>query len=308
MPASWNDLKVLVTGAKGFLGSHVAARVASVGAITYGFARKLQPSDDRTRWFCGDLSDPATVQAVLKEIRPDVVFHLAGQTTVALDRQSVLTTFHNNLACTVSLLSGLVETGCQRVVITGSLEEPLPEEADTAPPSAYGVSKWAETVYARMFHARYKLPVVVVRPYMTYGPRQRPTKLIPSVTLSLLRGLSPTINCPDREVDWIYVEDVAAAILAAGLVPGVEGRTIELGSGVLVPVREVAKQLESLVGGVVTVRLSTSGEGAGVDGRRAHTEPARRLLGWQPSTSLTTGLAHTVAWYRARLNDYGAIR
>lgn len=305
MPASWNDLKVLVTGARGFLGSHVVARLVKLGARTYGFARQSPVEDDGIRWFCGDLSDPATVRTLVKEVRPDLVFHLAGQTAAAPDRELVLSSFRNNLVSTVVFLNELVETGCQRVVITGSLEEPGAGKTETVPTSPYGASKWAETVYSRMFHALYKLPVVIVRPYMTYGPRQRSSKLIPSVTLSLLRGRPPTISHPDREVDWIYVDDVVEGILAAGRAPAeVEGSTIDLGSGVLVPIRMIAKELHNLVGGDVTVRVPSSGKSAGSPGRRADTERALRLLGWKPKTPLRKGLTQTVAWYRERLTEY----
>jgi len=303
---SWNGLKVLVTGASGFLGSHVAERLAQLGAETCGFARHSSPGNDRIQWFNGDLSDPAAVRALLKRIRPQVVFHLAGQTDAAPDRELVLSSLHNNLAATVTLLNELVEIGCRRVVLTGSLEEPEPGKAESVPASPYGASKWAEAIYSRMFHALYGLPAVIVRPYMTYGPRQRSTKLIPSVTLSLLRGLPPTISHPDREVDWVYVEDVVEGILAAGCAPaGVEGRTIDLGSGMLVPIRELVKELQNLVGGEATALLSSPVRSAGVHGRRADMERAHRLLGWKPTTPLKKGLAQTVAWYRARSTDHG---
>ena len=251
-----------------------------------------------------NLSDPATVRTLVREVRPDLVFHLAGQTAATPDRELVLSSFRNNLASTVLLFNELVETGCRRVVTTGSLEEPGAGEIETVPTSPYGASKWAETVYSRMFHALYELPVVIVRPYMTYGPRQRSSKFIPSVTLSLLRGRPPTISHPDREVDWIYVEDVVEAILAASRAQGVEGCTVDLGSGVLVPIREIAKELQSLAGGGVAVRQSGSRSSAGVHGRRADTERARRLLGWEARTPLKKGLAQTVAWYRERLTEY----
>jgi nucleoside-diphosphate-sugar epimerase len=105
-------------------------------------------------------------------------------------------------------------------------------------------------------------------------------------------------------LDWIYVEDVVEGILAAGRAPGLEGCTVDLGSGVLVPIRTIAKELQSLVGGDVTVRLPSPEKSAEAPGRRADTERALRLLGWKPKTPLRKGLMHTVAWYRERLTDY----
>ena len=307
MADSWGELKVLVTGARGFLGSNVAARLVQLGAHLCAFARQEPAEKNGVRWFSGDLSEPATVRALVREARPDIVFHLSGQTQASPDRALVLSSFRNNLTSTVLLLNELVEAGCQRIVTTASLEEPGLWNAESVPTSPYGASKQSATAYALMFHALYELPVVIVRPYMTYGPRQRANKLIPSVTLSLLRGQSPTISSPDREVDWIYVDDVVEAIVAAGRAPGVVGSTVDLGSGVLVPVREISRELQDLVGGPATVRLSSSEKAVGAHGRRAETECARKLLGWQAKTSLRTGLEQTVAWYRARLADYGDI-
>ena len=301
MPTSWTNLKVLVTGAKGFLGSHVIERLVQLAAETYGFARELPDQDTGIRWFKGELSDPATVRSLLQKVRPDIVFHLAGQTVASPDRELVLPSFRNNLETTVVLMTELANAGCQRIVVTGSLEEPEPGDIDAVPTSPYGASKWAAVVYARMFHALYRLPVVIVRPYMTYGPRQLPNKLIPSVTLSLLRGQSPMISQPDREVDWIYVDDVVNGILRAGCTPGIEGCTVDLGSGALVPIREIVMQLQSLVGGDVAVRLASPQMPVGVLGRRADIDRARRLLEWNPKTPLREGLERTVAWYRGLL-------
>lgn len=303
MSSSWSDLKVLVTGARGFLGSHVAERLVQLGARTYGFARESPGGIDGIRWFQGELSDPATVQELVKGVAPDIVFHLAGETAVSADREGVLPSLRNNLLTSVILMTELAAVGCRRIIVTGSLEEPGQGEDGAVGVSPYGVSKWATVVYARMLHDLYRLPVVIVRPYMTYGPRQRPSKLVPSVTISLLRGQAPTISQPDREVDWIYVDDVVDGMMAAGRAPGVEGRTVDLGTGVLVSVRAIAAQLQRIVGADAAVRVASSGRSVAVHGRRADTETARRLLEWRPKTPLQEGLEQTVAWYRAQLRS-----
>lgn len=304
MSTSWNGLTVLVTGAMGFLGSHVVERLAQLNARTFGLTRQPSTGGSKIQWVNGDLSDSASTRALLKEVRPDIVFHLAGRTVASPDRELVLPSFRDNLASTVILLNQLVDLGCRRIVTTGSLEEPELAQSDGVPTSPYGASKWAAVVYARMFHALYRLPVVIVRPYMTYGPRQHPSKFIPFVTLSLLRKQSPAINQPDRDVDWIYVEDVRDGILAAGLAPGIEGCSIDLGSGLLIPIREVAEELERLVDNDVTVDFSSSTKPERVQARRADTTRARDLLDWSAKTSLRKGLEETVAWYRGKLPDY----
>lgn len=305
---SWTGVRVLVTGARGFLGSNVARRLAYLGADVCGLARELPQSDDGTRWFAGDLTTPSSVEALLGEARPEVVFHLAGQTVAAPERDWVLPSFRNNLTSTVNLLTQIGDTSCRRLVVTGSLEEPAPHDLDAVPRSPYGASKWAEVVYSRMFHALYRLPVVIVRPYMTYGPRQRPSKLIPYVTLSLLRGDPPTIGQPDRRIDWIYVDDLVDGILAAACARGVEGATFDLGSGTLVSIREIAHQLRDLIGGNTALQMQTPERSVGVDGRMADLALTRKLLAWEVKTPLKEGLRQTVEWYRSWSASHGGER
>jgi nucleoside-diphosphate-sugar epimerase len=299
----WNGLKVLVTGARGFFGSHAVTRAKEYGAQVYALARQADSGDREVRWLSGDLTDPKAVLALVDQVRPDVVFHLAGQTIGAPGKEFVLPSFRNNLAATVNVLLALAEVGCRRVVVTGSGEEPRSENGEVVAISPYGASKGAEVIYARMFHALYRLPVVIVRPFITYGPRQRPSKLVPSLTLSLIRGESPTVSQPDREADWIYIDDVIDGIVAAGEVPGAEGSTIELGSGNLVSIREIAEQLRQIIDGNAAVRYVKSERSVGMHGRHAELEIARRLLDWHPKTSLHQGLVQTVAWYRSRLDS-----
>jgi len=299
---SWAGKRVLVTGARGFYGGHALARARALGAEIFGIARQALPRDDGVRWVCGDLTDPDTVRSMIKQTSPDLVLHLAGQTISAPDRELVLPSFRNNLASTVNVLLATTEVGCERVVVTGSLEEPKWGNGEAVPESPYGASKWAEVMYARMFHALYQLPVVTVRPFITYGPQQRFSKLVPSLALSLMRGRSPTVSQPDREADWIYIHDVIDGIMSAATISGIEGKIIELGSGQLISVRHIAEQLQQIIGG--SVRFAKSERSSGVHGRQAELELARDLLGWQPKTSLRQGLLQTVEWYRARLDDF----
>lgn len=299
---TWAQRKVLVTGANGFLGSHVADRLVSLGAVTYGAVRRRSSPDDRIVWLEGDLCDAPVVRRICREVKPDAVFHLAGQTDAAPSKELILPTLQNNVLGTVLLLRELLDAGCPRIVCTASLEEPAAADAVAASP--YGASKWASVVYARMFHKLYSLPVALVRPYMTYGPRQRPGKLVPSLALALLRGHAPTVTQPERAVDWVYIDDVVDGILAAGSARGVEGGTFDLGSGTLVRIREIAQQLEAIVGGPAKVQFAAQSTTVGEHGRTASVAPAAEALGWRATTALRSGLEQTVAWYGARLSDH----
>jgi len=124
-----------------------------------------------------------------------------------------------------NLLIAGAENSAGRMVLAGSFEEP--DEVDTAPCSPYAAAKWAASGYARMFHALYQVPVVVAKIFMVYGPGQLDyTKLIPYVTLSLLRGEAPMLSSGARLVDWIYVDDVVDGLIGCAQAPGIEGRTV----------------------------------------------------------------------------------
>ena len=172
------------------------------------------------------------MRGLFRDIRPDVIFHLASHVKGAPNLEHVLPTFRSNLQSTVNLLTLAAEKGCKRMVITGSLAEPEPENGELFPSAPYAAAKWASSGYARMFHALYKLPVVIARVFMVYGPAQQDlTKLIPYVTLSLLRGEKPKISSGGRPVDWIYVSDVVDGFMALAEAPGIDGGTFEIGSG-----------------------------------------------------------------------------
>ncbi len=294
--------KVMVTGARGFLGSHLCRRLCEMGAEVYGVSRTLhQSSKDDIRWREGNLEDFRTASTLLHEIEPDVVFHLAGHVTAAPDLEHVIPTFHSLLVSTVNLLTLATQIGCRRVVLTGSLTEPQPGHADRAPGSPYAAAKWAGNAYARMFKELYQTPVVIVRPFMVYGPRQDQRKLIPYVACSLLQGQAPELSSGQWQADWVYVGDVIDGFVTAGYRPGIEGGTIELGSGVLVSVRDLVGQIVELLGSSVKPLFGSLTDRPLEQVHVADIAYAYSRLGWKPKTSLTEGLKQTLDWYEKQL-------
>jgi nucleoside-diphosphate-sugar epimerase len=153
-----------------------------------------------------------------------------------------------------------------------------------------------------MFHALYKTPVAILRLFMVYGPGQQDLrKLVPYVTLSLLKGQTPELSSGTRKVDWIYVEDVAAGYLAAAAAEGVEGSTIDLGSGRLDTVRTVVEELAGLIDSRIQPSFGSIPERALEQTRMADVERSFHLLGWRAQVSLRDGLARTAEWYREQL-------
>lgn len=296
--------KILVTGASGFIGSCLRQKLLSMGAEVHGVSRQLQPKGSQDlHWWQGDLADMTIVRELLTKIKPGCIFHLAGHNSGSRDLGLVLPTFHSNLISTVNLLTASAEAGCGRIILIGSLEEPDSGSAEVIPSSPYAAGKWCSSAYARMFYALYQTPVVNARVFMVYGPGQKDLlKLIPYVTLSLLRNNAPKVSTGKRQVDWIYVEDVVEGLLMIMQSPGIEGNTVDLGSGALVPVRTVVEKISKMINAKVQPLFGAIGERPMEQNRVAQIKNTHTMIGWKPTTSLEKGLENTINWYKEHLN------
>ncbi|MCS6290022.1 MAG: NAD-dependent epimerase/dehydratase family protein [Nitrospira sp.] len=291
--------RIFVTGATGFIGSHLLPRLSDVGAQVYAISREeRQDIRHSIQWYQGNLTDLPTVKTLLRAIKPHVVYHLAGHVSGARGTEAIVPTFQCNLTSTVNVLTAAQAVGCERFILPGSLEEPSAQGSEGIPSSPYAVTKWASSAYGRMFHALYQFPIVMLRVFMVYGPAQRDLhKLIPYVISSLLKGQVPQLTSGQRAIDWIYVKDVVDALLASALAKNIEGKTIDIGSGKLMTVQAVVQIVARSMGydgppafGAKPDRPLERVDVA--DGRAAEA-----LLGWRPKVSLEEGLKRTILWY-----------
>ncbi len=289
----------LVTGASGFIGSALARRLVRMGVTVTGVAtRPREGLDPDLQWSFGDLADAGYVKRLLEPDPPEVIFHLASYVTGGRDRDIVLPAFHSNLTSTVNLLTFARQPECRRIILTGSLEEP--EGEAPVPSSPYAAAKWAGSGYARMFHALYGTPVVTARLFMVYGPDQKDlNKLIPYVIRSFLAGETPRLSSGVREVDWIYVDDVVDGYLAlAASGEALEGRSVDIGSGRLVTIRDVVEEINDLMQPGIRLHWGSLQDRPLERICVADITTASRHLGWRPKTPLRIGLEQTIEWYR----------
>jgi UDP-glucose 4-epimerase len=292
-------IRCLVTGASGFLGHHLLAALEREGAEVTAVSR-VPRSGGPADWRTVDLEEREAIATLLDEVRPEVVFHLASLVTGRRDLELVLPAFHANLAGTVHLLAATTRVGCRRVVLAGSMEEP---DGDAAPSSPYAAAKAAASLYGRFFRAVYDAPVVTARIFMAYGPAQRDlAKVVPASILAALDGRSPRISSGARPVDWVYVEDVARGLVALAQAPGIEGATLDLGSGELTTVREVVERICHLAGGPAP-EVGALPDRPGESVRRAELAATGERTGWRPEVGLDVGLERTLEWYRRARAD-----
>jgi len=289
----------LVTGASGFLGSHLCDALLALGVRTFGLARTT-PSIANALYthLSVDITDRDAVRTAILETRPAYIFHLAGSASAVEDRALVMPMLHTNLCGTVHVLLAAAETGCDRVMLTCSAEEARGQNLEAAVASPYGAAKTAASVYGRLFHRVYGVPVVLVRPILAYGPRQHRSKLIPYVIRCLLRNDAPLLSTGERLCDFVYVHDVIRGFLMAAMSPHAVGATVELGSGRAVRIRDVVETLVTLTGTSARPSFGAQRERTEDHMGSADAETAHRLLGWHPQWSLEAGLMETIDWYK----------
>ena len=300
---------ILVTGASGFIGSHLVHRLAGTGADVHVFlrsssdTRRLDDISGRLKRHAADLTDSASLRTAVHRVRPRTVFHCAswgghpGQTDEA-------TIFGTNLAGTFHLLAACAEAGFDRFVHTGSSSEygmkaaPMSEEDEPAPGDAYGASKAGATLWCRAISASRKLPTVTLRLFSPYGPWDDPIRLVPSVSRAFLDGRSPCLASPSGARDFVYIDDVVDACLLAASVPSAAGEIINVGSGRQATAGEVVDILSRLIPGSPAPSWGAISPRQGPSTWVAGIGKARRVLGWEPKVTLEEGLRRTVEWMR----------
>jgi UDP-glucose 4-epimerase len=302
--AGWLGVRALVTGATGFIGSHLVSRLTGLGAVVHAVSRKVREHvDGGQTWHVADLCDADQVSSVVRAAQPDVVFHLASEVTGAREVRAVRPTLASNLDSAVNLLTAVADSApAGRLVLAGSVEEPRPEDGAAVACSPYAVAKWAVSGYARMFHELWDVPVTTLRIGMVYGPGQRDLrKLIPYVTTALLRGESPELTSGTRLVDWIYVDDVVDAFLAAAVSEQAPGREFDIASGSQLSIRDTVELLAKIIGAHQQPRFGAIADRPLDRAQVADIGPAGEVLGWRPHVDLETGLRRTADYYSSAL-------
>jgi nucleoside-diphosphate-sugar epimerase len=315
MDSALNGQVVLVTGATGFIGTHLVRRLAAGGAVVHAYARRrIEPADADhpavTSWV-GDIRDAASLTRMIDDIRPDVVFHLAATTAVRSARggSAFADAYDVNVRGTLNLLIAL-DAGPVKpraVIRLGGLEEygrgpvPFDEDQRERPVSAYSASQVTVTHLCQSFWLQTGLSIVSLRPALTYGPGQSPTFFIPGLIEHAIPGRDFDMTGGEQTRDFIFVADLIDACVQAAASSALEGTVINIGSGREYRIRDVAEMIVRLVGRRIDLRSGSQPERK-IDLARlvCRTDLAERALGWRATTSLEDGLALTIAHERDR--------
>lgn len=324
MQSLWSDKKVIVTGAGGFIGSHLVERLVALGARVRAFVRYTSRSqagfldtlDPQMRASIeiirGDLRD---YDAVIQATRgAAVVFHLGALIGIPYSYIHPRETIDTNVTGTLNVLMAARECSVERIIHTSSSEvygtaryTPIGENHPLQGQSPYSASKIGADKIAESFFGSYGLPAVILRPFNTYGPRQSARAVIPTIITQAIAGdrICLGILAPIR--DFTYVDDTVDGFIKAAEREAAVGRTINLGTSIEVSVGDLVDKIGAILGKELLVfqdkarlRPPASEVGRLVSDNRL----AQELLGWQPRISLHDGLESTVKWIRENLNMY----
>jgi UDP-glucose 4-epimerase len=309
--AGWAGQRVLVTGATGFIGRRVVRRLAEAGARVYaGVAPDERPErvkrlSAQVERLIFDLRDSDAVHVAVAEAAPQVVLHLAavGTTDPGVDPDLALAV---NAGGTLHLLQALRERKIQRVVLVGTCYEYAAQgpveggdrDGCLDPFNAYAASKVAAWAFGHMYWRAYGLPIVTVRPFQVYGPGQPDHTLVPAAIRAALAGGDFPMTPGEQERDFVYVEDVVTGMLAAAEAPGVEGGSLDLGTGQVHALRRVVERIWAMTGArgqiLAGALLYRPGE---VMHLAADADRTARLTSWRAQVGLEEGLCCTIDWH-----------
>ncbi|MEX0834765.1 MAG: GDP-mannose 4,6-dehydratase [Nitriliruptor sp.] len=310
------DRRVLVTGGWGFIGSHLTAALVDLGAdvhvltsaVSSVYPHRLTRLRTDIRLHEGNLTDPTAMRVLIRESRPDVVFHLGAYTHVGKSWNRIDECIQTNVQGTVNLLEALEGSGYTRFVNTGTseiygaIDVPFAEDDRPAPVSPYAVSKHAAEEFCRLGVTGRDWPIVRVRPFNAYGPAQSPDRVIPEIIVRGLRGDRLPMTTGRQTREFNHVADLVEGFVLAGVVPDIEGQLLNLGNGVEVTIADLVRTLLGVMGEPIEAEMGALPDRPIEIWRMcADATRAREVLGWTPRRSLRDGLAETVEWYRDEL-------
>jgi nucleoside-diphosphate-sugar epimerase len=303
--------RVIITGAAGFIGANLALRLVREGHEVHLLVRpgsdswRLAAVRHDARLHRVDLADEETLRAVVGQIKPDWIFHLAAHGAYP-SQTDIHRMVQTNLTGTINLVEACLRTGFETLVHTGSSSEygfkdQAPSEDERLEPnSGYAVTKASATLFCRHIAQSRKVQITTLRLYSVFGPYEEPSRLMPRLILRGLRGMLPPLADPNSARDYIYVDDVSDALLLAAANPGPErGAIFNVGTGVQTSLREAVEIARRLMGiraepawGTLPARQWDTSTWV------SQSHKFRDLHRWAPRYSFEHGFETMIRWFR----------
>ena len=310
----WSGLKVLVTGAGGFIGSHLVEELIGLGARVTAFVRYtsrasvgfLASLTGELQIVAGDLTEFESVYQAMKD--QSYVFHLGALIGVPYSFVHPREVVQVNTIGTLNVLTAAREIKPRRVILTSTSEVygtaryvPIDEDHPLQAQSPYAASKIAADKLGEAFHHSYDLPVSIVRPFNTFGPRQSLRAVIPTIIAQALRSGSISLGATSPKRDFTFVKDTVRGLVRNAEVEEAIGEVINLGTGQEILIGDIAKKIASLINR--DIRILTDEKRLRPGSSEVHqlccnNTKAERLLAWKPRFSLEEGLRQTIDWLK----------
>ena len=319
-----NGKQVLVTGAGGFIASHLVERLVAEGAKIRAFVRynsrgdagllRLLPMDvfSQVEVIAGDLRDAEAIRAAMKDV--DTVFHLGALIAIPYSYLHPREVIDTNVMGTLNVLMAARDLGTRRVVHTSTSEVygtaqyvPIDEQHPLQGQSPYSASKIGADKIAESFYRSFNVPVVTIRPFNTYGPRQSARAVIPTIINQVLTRDEVHLGSLTPSRDFTFVLDTVDGFVRGAQADGVVGDEINLGNDATITIGELCEKVFRILGKspkIVTEDRRKRPEKSEVLKLQASYKKAQSMIGWEPSVSLDEGLRKTAEWISAHLDLY----
>lgn len=314
---------VLITGADGFIGSHLTELLIKEGydvsAFVYynsfnswGWLDTL-PKEllSQIKIIAGDVRDPHCVKKALKNI--EVVYHLAALIGIPYSYHAPDNYVDTNIKGTLNILQASLENNVKRVLVTSTSEVygtalavPIDEKHPKQPQSPYSATKIGADAIAESFYRSFNLPVTIVRPFNTYGPRQSARAVIPTIITQLLNGIENIkLGSLHPTRDLVFVKDTVAGFLAIANASNTIGEEINIATQEEIPVGELAELLKQMINpaaSIISDDVRIRPEKSEVERLLGSNQKIKMLTGWQPAHTLEQGLEQTIEWFSNQQN------
>jgi NAD dependent epimerase/dehydratase len=318
--------KILVTGASGFIGSHLVERLVREGHSVRAYVHYNSRNDwgnlelidpqvlREVEVVSGDIADPFSVRAATRGVQK--VYHLASLIAIPYSYVAPQSYVHTNVLGAINVLQAAREENVERVVHTSTSEcygtaqyVPIDEKHPLQGQSPYSASKVGADMLAESYWRSFGVPVATIRPFNTFGPRQSARAVIPTVIAQALKGGTVQLGSLSPTRDMNYVDNTVDGFLAVGTHPAAIGEVINIGSGREVSIGDLARMIVARVGSrseVVEDAQRIRPPNSEVERLLCNSEKAARLIGWVPKVGLEEGLERSIEWFRRHQGRYKA--